>query len=95
MLEFLQNNWGSFAVGAVVLAVIVLIVMKLVRDKRQADTPAAGTAVPAEHAAATAPAARSAPTQLRLNRLKRKVKRGRTMLTYAQKSTCLRYTASE
>lgn len=34
MLEFLQNNWGSFAVGAVVLAVIVLIVMKLVRDKK-------------------------------------------------------------
>ena len=34
MLEFLQNNWGSFAVGAVVLAVIVLIVMKLVRDKQ-------------------------------------------------------------
>ena len=34
MLEFLQNNWGSFAVGAVVLAVIVLRVMKLVRDKK-------------------------------------------------------------
>ena len=34
MLEFLLNNWGSFAVGAVVLAVIVLIVMKLVRDKK-------------------------------------------------------------
>ena len=34
MLEFLQNNWGSFAVGAVVLAVSVLIVMKLVRDKK-------------------------------------------------------------
>lgn len=34
MLEFLQNNWGSFAVGTVVLAVIVLIVMKLVRDKK-------------------------------------------------------------
>ena len=34
MLEFLQNNWGSFAVGAAVLAVIVLIVMKLVRDKK-------------------------------------------------------------
>ena len=34
MLEFLQNNWGSFAVGAVVLAMIVLIVMKLVRDKK-------------------------------------------------------------
>ena len=34
MLEFLQNNWGSFAVGAVVLAVIVLIVMNLVRDKK-------------------------------------------------------------
>ena len=34
MLEFLQKNWGSFAVGAVVLAVIVLIVMKLVRDKK-------------------------------------------------------------
>ena len=34
MLEFLQNNWGSFALGAVVLAVIELIVMKLVRDKK-------------------------------------------------------------
>ena len=34
MLEFLQNNWGSFAVVEVVLAVIVLIVMKLVRDKK-------------------------------------------------------------
>ena len=34
MLEFLQNNWGSFAVGAVLLAVIVLIAMKLVRDKK-------------------------------------------------------------
>ena len=34
MLVFLLNIWGSFAVGAVVLAVIVLIVMKLVRDKK-------------------------------------------------------------
>lgn len=34
MLEFLQNNWGSLLVGAVVLAVVVLIVIKLVRDRK-------------------------------------------------------------
>ena len=34
MLEFLQNNWGSLVGGAVVLAVVVLIVIKLVRDKK-------------------------------------------------------------
>lgn len=33
MLEFLQNNWGSLAVGAVVLAVVVLIIVKLVKDR--------------------------------------------------------------
>ena len=34
MLEFLQNNWGSLLVGAIVLAVAVLIVVKLVRDRK-------------------------------------------------------------
>lgn len=34
MLEFLQNNWGSLLVGAIVLAVVVLIIVKLVRDKK-------------------------------------------------------------
>lgn len=34
MLEFLQHNWGSLLVGAIVLAVVVLIVIKLVRDKK-------------------------------------------------------------
>lgn len=34
MLEFLQNNWGSLAVGAVVLAVVVLIIVKMVKDRR-------------------------------------------------------------
>lgn len=34
MLEFLQQNWGSLLVGAIVLAVVVLIVIKLVRDKK-------------------------------------------------------------
>ena len=34
MLEFLQNNWGSLLVGAIILAVVVLIVIKLVRDRK-------------------------------------------------------------
>lgn len=34
MLEFLQNNWGSLLVGAIVLSVVVLIIVKLVRDKK-------------------------------------------------------------
>ncbi len=34
MLDFLQNNYGSLIVGAIVLAIVVLIVIKLVRDKR-------------------------------------------------------------
>ena len=34
MLEFLQNNWGSLMVGAIILAVVVLIVIKLVRDRK-------------------------------------------------------------
>lgn len=34
MLEFLQNNWGSLLVGAIVLAVVALIVVKLVKDAR-------------------------------------------------------------
>ena len=34
MLEFLQNNWGSLMVGTIILAVVVLIVIKLVRDRK-------------------------------------------------------------
>ena len=34
MLDFITNYGGSIAVGAVVLAIIALIVMKLVKDKR-------------------------------------------------------------
>lgn len=34
MLEFLQNNWGSLLVGAIILAVVVLIVIKLVCDRK-------------------------------------------------------------
>lgn len=34
MLEFLQNNWGSLLVGAIILAVVVLIVIKLVRNRK-------------------------------------------------------------
>ncbi len=34
MLEFLQNNWGSLVVGAVVLAVVVLIIVKMVKDRK-------------------------------------------------------------
>ena len=33
MLEFLQNNWGSLMVGAIILAVVVRIVINLVRDR--------------------------------------------------------------
>ena len=34
MLDFITNYGGSIAVGAVVLAIIALIVVKLVKDRR-------------------------------------------------------------
>ena len=34
MLEFITNYGGSIAVGAAVLAVITLIIVKFVKDKR-------------------------------------------------------------
>ncbi|MGI5984931.1 MAG: FeoB-associated Cys-rich membrane protein [Clostridiales bacterium] len=34
MLAFISENLGTIIVGAVVLAVLILVVMKLIRDKR-------------------------------------------------------------
>lgn len=38
MLDFIVNYGGSVAVGAVVLAVIVLIIVKCVKDRRAGKT---------------------------------------------------------
>lgn len=38
MLGFLAANWGSVLIGALVAAVIVLIVVKLVRNKKKGKT---------------------------------------------------------
>ncbi len=34
MLDFIQQNAGSIAVGAMLLAVIAVIVLNMIRDKR-------------------------------------------------------------
>ena len=34
MTGFIQDNWGSMLVGAILLAVVALIVVKLVRDRK-------------------------------------------------------------
>lgn len=34
MLDFLTNNWSTILVGAIVLAIIVLIIAKMIRDKK-------------------------------------------------------------
>ena len=34
MTGFFQEYWGSLLVGAILLAIVVLIVIKLIRDKR-------------------------------------------------------------
>ena len=34
MTGFIQENWGSLLVGAILLAVVALVVVKLVRDRR-------------------------------------------------------------
>lgn len=38
MLDFLAENWGSILIGAILAAVIVLIVVKLVRNKKKGKT---------------------------------------------------------
>lgn len=35
MLDFLAENWGSLLVGAAVLAVVLAVLWKMVRDKKQ------------------------------------------------------------
>lgn len=64
MLEFLQNNWGSLMVGAIILAVVVLIVIKLVRDRKAGKFTCGGNcgpAAPAKGIAAHAPRRTLAP----------------------------------
>lgn len=34
MTGFIQENWGSLLVGAILLAVVALVVVKLVRDRK-------------------------------------------------------------
>ncbi len=34
MLEWLQNNWSTLFVGAIMLVIVGLIVMKMIKDKR-------------------------------------------------------------
>lgn len=34
MLDFLAENWGSIAVGAVILAAVVFAVVRLIKNKR-------------------------------------------------------------
>ncbi|MEG1880590.1 MAG: FeoB-associated Cys-rich membrane protein [Oscillospiraceae bacterium] len=38
MLEFLMNNLSTIIVGAVILAIIILIIMKIRRDKKSGKT---------------------------------------------------------
>lgn len=38
MLGFLAANWGSILIGAILAAVIVLIVVKLFRNKKKGKT---------------------------------------------------------
>ena len=35
MLTFLAENWGTIVLGIALLAVVILIVVKLVRDRRK------------------------------------------------------------
>ena len=51
MLSFMSQNWGTMVIGAVVFAVVVLIVVNLVRDRKRgkpscgcgcSDCPSAG-----------------------------------------------------
>lgn len=42
MLEFLAQNYGSILVGAILLAIVVLIIRKLVKDKRAGKSSCGG-----------------------------------------------------
>lgn len=35
MLDFLANNWGSLAAGAIVIALVVLVLVNMLRDKKK------------------------------------------------------------
>lgn len=35
MLDFFSNNWGTLLVGIIVLAVVSLVIVKLIRDKKK------------------------------------------------------------
>ena len=34
MLDFFVNNWGTLLAGVIVLAVVILVIVKLIRDKK-------------------------------------------------------------
>lgn len=42
MLEFLAQNYGSILVGAILLVIVVLIIRKLVKDKRAGKSSCGG-----------------------------------------------------
>lgn len=42
MLEFIQQNAGSIAVGTMLLAVVVVIVVNMIRDKRSGKSSCGG-----------------------------------------------------
>lgn len=35
MLDFFANNWGTLLAGVITLAVVSLIIVKLIRDKKK------------------------------------------------------------
>ena len=35
MLDFFINNWGTLLAGVIVLAVVILVIVKLIRDKKK------------------------------------------------------------
>lgn len=38
MLDFLSNYWGTLVIGVIVAAAVVLIVLKMARDKKKGRT---------------------------------------------------------
>ena len=34
MLDFFVNNWGTLLAGVIVLAVVILVIVKLIRDTK-------------------------------------------------------------
>ncbi len=39
MLDFFVNNWGTLLAGVIVLAVVILVIVKLIRDKKKGKKP--------------------------------------------------------